>query len=102
MHYPEENIGKLELQWNNLTLIKWTNITTTADLWAEINLYADGSGLNPFKKLCNFTKCILVLPWSNAEIERWLSQMSIIKNAHRNRISTFMSNSILTVKARLK
>jgi len=62
----------------------------TADLWAEINLYADGSDINPFKQLCNFAKCILVLPWSNAEIERW------------NRMTTFIANSILTVKAALK
>lgn len=102
MYYPEENLGKLESQWNNLSLIKLTNITTTADLWAEINLYTDGSGLNPFKELANFAKTILVLPWSNAEIERWFSQMSIIKNAHRNRMSTFMANAILTIKAGLK
>lgn len=102
MHYPEENLGKLESQWYNLSLIKWTNITSTADLWAEINLYTDGSGLNPFKELVNFAKTILVLPWSNAEIERWFSQMSIIKNAHRNRMSTFMANAILTIKAGLK
>lgn len=79
MYYPKENLGKLESQWNNLSLIKWTNITTTADLWAEISLYTDGGGLNPFKELVNFAKTILVLPWSTAEIERWFSQMSIIK-----------------------
>lgn len=42
------------------------------------------------------------MPFSNAEIERIFSQLNIIKNKMRNKISLDMINSILTIRYGLK
>ena len=44
----------------------------------------------------------LVLLFSNAEVERIFSQLNLIKNKTRNKLSLDMINSILTVRYGLK
>lgn len=102
MHFNIEDISKIEVQWQKLHLIQWKKTISTVELWAEINDYTDSSGLNPFNELCKLAKCLLVLPWSNAEVERCFSQINLIKNSHKNKLSNKTTNAILTIRAGLR
>jgi len=44
----------------------------------------------------------LILPWSNAEIERIFSQIKIVKTPLRNRLSDKMLDSLLAIRCALK
>jgi len=94
-----KNIDNREIQWRKLHLIQWINTKSTAELWSEIAEYKDASSENPFKELVELAKCLLVLPWSNGE--RAFSQINIVKNSHRNRLSNDITNSILTIRSEL-
>ncbi|CAL4082586.1 unnamed protein product, partial [Meganyctiphanes norvegica] len=60
------------------------------------------SGSNPFKELADFSISLLILPHSNAEVERVFSQMNLVKNKLRNRMQAEMANAILAIRAGLK
>uniref|UniRef100_A0A2S2P0Z6 HAT C-terminal dimerisation domain-containing protein n=1 Tax=Schizaphis graminum TaxID=13262 RepID=A0A2S2P0Z6_SCHGA len=102
MHIPPSDLSKIEIQWRKLHLIQWININSTKDFWKEVGQYRDSSGDNPFLELINLTKCLLVLPFSNGEVERSFSQLNIIKNCHRNRMCHDMTNAILTIRSGLR
>lgn len=105
MDFLVEDVGKMQSQWEKLNLVKWNNTmstSTTEQLWAEINMYRDSSGLNPFQEIVTLAKCFLILPWSNSDVERVFSQLSIIKTKHRNRMLTDTTNAIITVKSGLR
>lgn len=100
--YDTQNMDKVNHQWNNLTSIKWIEHINTAKFWKEVDDYVDASGNNPFNDLCKLSKRILVLPWSNADVERLFSQMNIVKTKLRNRMGPKLLDSILTIRSGLK
>jgi len=102
MNVLQSDINKIEIQWTKLHLIEWTNTNSTKDFWKEVGQYKDSSGENPFFELINLTKCLLVLPLSNGEVERSFSQLNIVKNCHRNRMCHDMTNAILTIRSGLR
>ncbi|KAL5246327.1 hypothetical protein ACI65C_013735 [Semiaphis heraclei] len=69
-------IDKINIQWNNLTNIKWLQTDKTFLFWKEVCEYRDASETNPFEELCTLTMRLLVLPWSNADVEQLFSQMN--------------------------
>lgn len=99
---PSDQIGVIEHQWQNLTLIKWKEVKNTKRFWTEVHKYRDGVNCNPLKELADFALSALVLPHSNAEVERVFSQMNIVKNKLRNRMETKMANSLLGIRAGLR
>lgn len=102
MNFESQNISKIESQWTKINLVQWKSTTSTESLWAEICNYTDSSGINPFNELCKLAKCLLVLPWSNAEVERCFSQMNLVKNKQRNKLSSSTTNAILFIRAGLR
>ncbi|CAN7947629.1 unnamed protein product [Ixodes hexagonus] len=102
MKLPQEKIAAIELQWDKLPLVRWNNRETTVAFWDEVKKYRDASNTNPFLDIADFALATLVLPWSNAEVERVFSQMNIVKSKQRTRLSTEMTNTILTVRAGLR
>lgn len=100
--YEVKNIDKVNHQWNNLTNIKWIEHISTSKFWKEVDDYVDASGNNPFNELCKLSKCLLVLPWSNADVERLFSQMNVVKTKLRNRMGPKLLDSILTIRSGLK
>lgn len=94
MNFESHNISKIKSQWTKINLVQWKSTTSTESLWAEICDYTDSSGINPFNELCKLAKCLLVLPWSNAEIERCFSQMNLVKNKQRNKLLSSTTNAI--------
>lgn len=70
--------------------------------WHEVSNYKNANGENPFKDLCDLALSFLVLPFSNAEVERIFSQLNIVKNKTRNKLNLEMVNSILTIRYGLR
>lgn len=57
---------------------------------------------NPFQEIAEFVLSLLVLPYSNAEVERLFSMMNIIKNNKRNKLQIQTLNSVLYIQYGLK
>ena len=74
----------------------------TEEFWSEISDYRDASGENPFKDIATFAISLLILPNSNAEVERLFSNMDIVNNKLRNKMLLPMLSPILTVEYGMK
>lgn len=102
MKVDPDSKEKILSQWSNLCFIKWKNIKETVAFWCEVYSHKDASGENPFKELAKFSLSILVLPISNAEVERIFSQLNLIKTKQRNRMQLLLTNSLLTIRNHLR
>lgn len=102
MKIAQDLIGKIQNQWENLHLVCWKKKENSLSFWSEVSSYKDSGGDNPYYELCMFAWSILVLPLSNAEVERVFSQMNFFKNKLRNKMQTKMINSLLIIRAALQ
>lgn len=59
---------------------------------------AESTNSNEYTNLCKLLNFILILPFSTAECERGFSQLNLIKNDVRNRLSTDTVNDLLMIK----
>lgn len=80
-------ISNIEIQYEKIHFIKWENTDDTIKFWYEVSCYRNVNNEKPFKNLCDLALTFLVLPFSNAEIERVFSQLNIVKNKMRNKMS---------------
>lgn len=108
-HFKEEMtkltvdyITNLEIQWQNLNSYKWLNQKTTVEFWVNVYEYNNAMNENPFHELSSFVMKFLVLPFSNAEVERVFSGMNLIKTKIRNRLVLNTMNSLLYIRCGLK
>lgn len=97
-----DEIDKIINQWRNIHIQKWIHTNDTVKFWLEVNHYKDAGMNNPFQELVDFALLVLVLPHSNADVERVFSQMNIIKTKQRNRMSHHTLNSILYIRSGLR
>ena len=74
----------------------------TEESWSEVSDCRDASGGNPFKDIATFAISLLILPNTNAEVERLFSSLNIIKNKLRNKMLLPMLSVIFTVKYGMK
>ncbi|KAL3221020.1 hypothetical protein MRX96_029723 [Rhipicephalus microplus] len=102
MAVPPETIEKIQNQWGKITLLDWKQISSTQSFWCEVHSYKDACGENPFAELAGFAMSMLVLPYSNAEVERTFSQLNIVTSKLRNKLKPETTNAILVVRAGLK
>lgn len=100
--YSSEDIEKIENQWRNITIVKWSETESTEKFWFEVHRYTDASGVNPFQEVTELAVSILSLPHSNVEVERLFSQLNIVKSKLRNRLNTESVNALLAVRSGLK
>ncbi|CAN8027477.1 unnamed protein product [Ixodes persulcatus] len=70
---PPETIEKIRNHWSKITLLNWEQILSTQSFWCEVHSYKDACGENPFAELAGFAMSMMVLPYSNAEVERTFS-----------------------------
>lgn len=98
----DKEASQIESQYNKINLVKWTEVKNTMEFWIEVSEYTDASGLNPFQDLVDFAMGILVLPHSNADVERLFSVMNVVQTKLRNRLLNGMVNAILTVRYGLR
>ena len=85
MEFLRKTISAVENQYRTIHLTSWKNTTVTKQFWAEVFRHKDAFGENLFQELLEFAISILVLPHSNAEVERIFSSMNNLKNKLRNR-----------------
>ena len=85
-----------------VTLISWEQTASTNLFWAEVSAHKDAGGNNPFKELAKFARQLLVLPFSNAEVERTFSQMNLLKTNLRSKMEIGMLNAILMIRSSLR
>lgn len=102
MNIDPAQITLIEMEYNKLHFVKWNNINHTVHFWGEVYKYRDAVGENAFKNIAEIALLFLILPMSNAEVERIFSQLNLIKNKTRNNLSLDMINSILCVRYGLK
>ncbi|CAN8028606.1 unnamed protein product, partial [Ixodes persulcatus] len=69
MAVPPETIEKIKNQWRKITLLNWEQISSTQSFWCEVHSYKDACFENPFTELAGLAMSMLVLPYSNAEVE---------------------------------
>ena len=72
----EDTISKADCQLQKINLVDWVNKMNTEKFWSEVGDYKDASSLNPFLELYQCAISVLILPHSNAEIERVFSCMN--------------------------
>ncbi|KAH7967956.1 hypothetical protein HPB52_004397 [Rhipicephalus sanguineus] len=82
-------------RWGKITLLDWKQISSTQSFWCEVHSYKDACGENPFAELVGFAMSMLVLPYSNAEVERSFRQLNIVKSKLRNKLKPETTNAIL-------
>ncbi len=79
--------GKLEESFRKIKLLSWNSLETTS-FWLEVFHYQDALGAQPFKDLAGGALRMICLPVSNGEVERVFSQVNLVKDKRRNRMST--------------
>ena len=102
MGVSTDDIDEIARQRSNLPFIRWEKTSDPVSLWSEVRAYRDAGGSNPFSKLAGFAIKMLCLSYSNAEVERMFSQLNIVKNKLRNRLSSETATAILAIRAGLK
>lgn len=99
--YDPNVIDKIERQWRTITLFKWEK-TTTVDFWTEVFNFKNADNENPFIDLAKAALTFLILPHSNAEVERLFSEMNIVKCKLRNRMLNAMLVALLTIRSGMR
>lgn len=97
----QEDVAKVDEQWRQIHLLSWKNTKNTKEFWYEVLNFKDLAGENRFEDLATFAISLLVLPHSNADVERLFSMMNVVKTKQRNRMKIELLSSILTIRAGL-
>ncbi|CAK1585546.1 unnamed protein product [Parnassius mnemosyne] len=100
--FSNEFIDGMLQEWHNINFIKWNNTTNTVRFWIKVLQYKNAVGENPFSLISQLAITILILPHSNAEVERVFSSMNIIKTKQRNRLSLKTINALILLRDQLK
>ncbi|EFA13101.1 hypothetical protein TcasGA2_TC012970 [Tribolium castaneum] len=96
--YEPQIIEKVNTQWKSISFVKWENTDNTVKFWSEVYSFKDSVGDKPYKDLSLIAISFLILPHSNAEVERLFSQINIIKNKLRNRMKLPLLTAILNIR----
>ncbi|KAL3258311.1 hypothetical protein MRX96_016699 [Rhipicephalus microplus] len=102
MVVPPETIAKIQNQRGKVALLVWKQISSTQSFWCEVHSCKDACGENPFAELARFSMSMLVLPYSNAEVERAFGQFNMIKSKLRSKLKPETTKSPFVVRAGLK
>ncbi|KAH9631145.1 hypothetical protein HF086_001080 [Spodoptera exigua] len=99
-----ENLHK---EWKKHAFLDFSELNMSPDLpveeyWNKILKMTDGTGEPMFPNLKEIIKVLLVLPFSNACVERVFSQLKLIKSDQRNRLNTDTIAALMATKAAVK
>lgn len=104
--YTGEDIDRdiLEIQWKKLPVVSWTQYfdgkvpSKTIEFWSGVLEYQDAEGKFIFDDLAEFALQILILPFSNAVVERVFSIMNLVKTKTRSLLSLKMLEALVRIK----
>ncbi|XP_071578842.1 general transcription factor II-I repeat domain-containing protein 2B-like [Temnothorax nylanderi] len=98
------DVSLYKSQWEKLSFVDWnahykgdvpTNILV---FWPDVYKYTDACGRFIFRELAEVVLKMLTIPTSNAVVERAFSALTLIKTRIRNKLSTSMLQSLLTIR----
>lgn len=95
-------IENIQNQWNNIAQQYWDTKMNITEFWIQVHNFRNSINENPFKDLSNFVISLLVLPFSNAEVERLFSLMTLIKNKQRSKMSNNLLCSLIRIREGVK
>ena len=98
------DLGKLDTQYQAVHFHEWDikGDHQAEEFWADVLNYRDSSGEQCFKDLALFALSFLAMPLSNADVERFFSQMNQVKSKLRNRMGQKTLSSILSIRYGLR
>ncbi|KAF9424289.1 hypothetical protein HW555_000428 [Spodoptera exigua] len=108
---PRKNDKKLtknlHKEWKKHAFLDFSELNMSPDLpveeyWNKILKMTDGTGEPMFPNLKEIIKVLLVLPFSNACVERVFSQLKLIKSDQRNRLNADTIAALMATKAAVK
>lgn len=91
------SIDTLESQWRNVALAGFSTDQDIDKFWLEVEAFKDAGGNKCFQELAQGAIRLLVLPVSNANVERAFSLVSLLKDDTRNRMGLPLLSSIMDV-----
>ena len=94
----DNSIAEAEIQLTKINLINWKQKTETELFWNKVKQFKDASGNNPFNALFECAESALILPHSNADIERVFNAMNYIKSKLRNKMKLPLLHAILAIR----
>nr|XP_012563314.1 unnamed protein product [Hydra vulgaris] len=109
-HIMKDKAQNIEDQYRKVSLVDWSSTELfenscipkdTTEFWTAVRHYKNTSGDAAFKELADYCLTCLVLPISNAFVERIFSQVTFVKNKPRNRMSDKLLSCVVRVKAYL-
>ncbi|KAL0881616.1 hypothetical protein ABMA27_001442 [Loxostege sticticalis] len=105
----KEDLNEVELQkeWKKHAFLDHNNLGLCQNLeveeyWKQILKLKDMTGTEMFPNLKKIVGLLLVLPFSNASVERIFSQLKLIKCENRNRLNTETISSLMATKANIQ
>ncbi|XP_066950649.1 uncharacterized protein [Macrobrachium rosenbergii] len=96
----ECSVGTLENQWRARKFLAAppSVMCDTVKYWIYLLNNKDSAGNHGFRELAAVALSLLSLPIANAECERVFSQVNILKNDLRNRLSTDTLDNLLNIR----
>lgn len=100
---PEVALGVYESQWGKLAFVNWKDYfndeipTNLLDFWPKVYDYHDAAGTYHFRELSLAVLNMLVIPTSNACVERVFSIMNYTKTRLRNKIQYDLLDALLRI-----
>ncbi|KAL0833090.1 hypothetical protein ABMA28_001200 [Loxostege sticticalis] len=103
----ETDTENLHKEWKKHAFLDFNKLNISPDLpveeyWNKILQMRDGTGEPMFPNLKEIIMVLLVLPFSNACVERVFSQLKLIKSDNRNRLNTDTIAALMATKAAVK
>lgn len=92
--FDGDEAHKILSQWRVIDKIQWENKSDTTAFWIEVHKYRDAASLQPFRELRKLAMSLLLLPHSNADVERVFSIMSTVRTKLRNKMCNDTLNAI--------
>ncbi|GBP42652.1 Putative nuclease HARBI1 [Eumeta japonica] len=99
-----ENLHK---EWKKHAFLDFSELNISPDMpveeyWTKILKMTDETVEPMFPNLKEVIMVLLILPFSNACVERVFSQLKLIKSDHRNRLNTNTIAALMATKAAIK
>ncbi|CAG9786569.1 unnamed protein product [Diatraea saccharalis] len=101
------DLEELNKEWKMHALLDFTHLNLSPNLeildyWNNVFRLKKSSGEPQFPCLKKvIIMLLLVLPFSNASVERVFSQLKLIKSDHRNRLATETISALMATKANI-
>lgn len=100
---------EIEAQYRKISLKQWSEElmfeegipSDPVEFWSKIAQYEDALGHHEYEEIAEYALNCLVMPVSNASVERIFSHVTFIKSKLRNRMKTRMLEAILRIRIKL-